>query len=65
MLSPLLLSFDLECAIRKVQEVQVGLKLNGANQLLVYADTVNLSGDNIDIIKKTAETLTDASKVSF
>jgi hypothetical protein len=38
----------------------VGLKLNGTHQLLVYADDVNLPGDNIDIIKKNIETLIDA-----
>jgi hypothetical protein len=31
-------------------------------KLLVYADDVNLLGDNIDNIKKNKETLTDASK---
>jgi hypothetical protein len=40
----------------------VGLKLNGTHQLLAYADDMNLLGDNIDIINKNAETLTDASK---
>jgi hypothetical protein len=40
----------------------VGLKLNGTHQLLVYADDVNLLGDNIDAIKKNMETLIDASK---
>jgi hypothetical protein len=40
----------------------VGLKLNGAHQLLVYAHDVYLLGDNIDIIKKNTETIIDASK---
>jgi hypothetical protein len=50
-LSPLLFTITLEYATRKVQENQVGLKLHGTNQLLAYADDVNLLGDNIDIIK--------------
>jgi ribosomal protein S2 len=39
-----------------------GPKLNGTHQLLVYADDMNLLGDNIDAIKKNMETLIDASK---
>jgi hypothetical protein len=31
-------------------------------KLLVYADDVNLLGDNTDIINKNTETLIDASK---
>jgi hypothetical protein len=41
---------------------ELGLKLNGTHQLLVYADDVNLLGDNVDAIKKNMETLIDASK---
>jgi hypothetical protein len=52
-LSPLLFNLDLQYVIRKVQENQVGLKLNATHQLLVYDDNVNLLGDNINTIKKT------------
>jgi hypothetical protein len=61
-LSPLLFNFALEYAIKKDQENQVGLKLNGTHSLLAYADDVNLLGDNIDTVKKYTEILIDASK---
>jgi hypothetical protein len=61
-LSPLSSNFTLEYAIKKVQENQVELKLNGTHQLLAYADDVNLLGDNMDTIKKDTEALIDASK---
>jgi hypothetical protein len=49
-------------AIRKVQENQVGLELDGTHQLLVYADVVNLLGNSVVTIKKNTQTLIDASK---
>jgi hypothetical protein len=61
-LSPLLFNFALEYAIRKIQENQAGLKLNGTHQLLAYANDVNLVGDNIDTTNRSTETLIDVSK---
>jgi hypothetical protein len=61
-LSPLLFIFASEYAIRKVQEIQVGLKLIGTHQLLTYADDVNLLGDNMDTVNRKTDTVIDASK---
>jgi hypothetical protein len=52
---------SLESAMRKVQENQVGLELNGTHQLLVYADDMNLLGGKI-VTTKNTETLNGASK---
>jgi hypothetical protein len=40
----------------------MGLKLNGTNQLLVYADDVNLLGDKTSAKNNKKQILTDATK---
>jgi hypothetical protein len=61
-LSPLPFNFALEYAIRRVQENQQGLILNGTHQFLAYADDDNIVGENNDIIQKNTKALLDASK---
>jgi hypothetical protein len=43
----------------------VGLKLNGTDQLLVYADDVNLLGDNIGTIKKTLRLIDSSMEIDL
>jgi Reverse transcriptase (RNA-dependent DNA polymerase). len=56
-LSPLLFNFALEYAIRKEQETNLGLDMNGTHQILAYADDVNLIGDDIRTIERNADVL--------
>jgi hypothetical protein len=52
-LSPTLVNFDLEYAIRRDKEDQDYVKLNGTHQLLVYADYVNILDRSVHTVNKT------------
>ena len=56
-----IINFALEYAIRKVQVIQDGFKLNGTHQLLVYAVDVNMLGGSVHTIKENVEDLVVSS----
>jgi hypothetical protein len=58
----MLFNFALEYAIRRVQVNQDALKLNVINQLLAYADDVNILGGSIHNLKENSETLVAATR---
>jgi len=60
-LSRLFFNFVLEYAIRRAQVNKNGLKLNGTDQPLVYADDVNTLSGSIRTIKKITEAFVVAS----
>jgi len=49
-------------SIRRVQVNQDGLKLNGAHQLLAYADDVNVLGGSIRTVTGNTEALVAATR---
>jgi hypothetical protein len=61
-LTPLLFNFALEYAIRRVQLIQDGLKLNGTHKFLVYANDVNIFGGSVHTVKENREVLVVASE---
>jgi hypothetical protein len=61
-LLPLVFSFAVEYATRRVQANQEGLKLNGTRQLLVYADVDDILGGSMHTVRKNTEALAIISK---
>jgi hypothetical protein len=61
-LMPLLFNSAIEYAIRKVQVNRDGLKSNGTQQLLVYADDDNILVGSMHTTAKNTESLVVASK---
>jgi hypothetical protein len=54
-LSSLICNFALKYAIRKVQENEEELQLNGLNQVHIYADDINFFHEHINFIKNKTE----------
>jgi hypothetical protein len=52
-LSQLLFIFSLEYAVKGTEANPEGMQLNGAHQLLVYINDVNIAGESIPTKKKT------------
>jgi len=61
-LSPMLFNFALDYAIRRVQVNQDDLKLNGTNQILAYADYINIHGGSKHTLMENAEDLVTATR---
>ena len=58
----MLFNFALEYAIRRVQVNRDGLKLNGTDQVLAYADDVNILAGSMHTLKENAEALVAATR---
>lgn len=60
----LLFTFDLQYDIRKASVNLQGLKLNGTHKLLVYTESVKLSGTNINTMKEN-HTISQQQSLDF
>jgi len=61
-LTPMLFNSGLDYGIRRVHVNQDGLKLNGTQQLLAYADDVNILEGSMHTLKENAESLVAAAR---
>ena len=59
---PLLFNFALEYAIRRVQEKIIGMELTRKHHHLVYADDVNMLGENLQTVRENSKIFLKASK---
>jgi hypothetical protein len=52
----------MEYAIRRIQENQGGMILNGTQQVFAYADDVNIVGEKIYTMQKNTKAVLDDTK---
>ena len=60
---PLFFNCALGYAIRRVQIIQDGLKLNGLHQFLLYADDINMLEGSVHTVEENEQALIMARKI--